>query len=98
MIGRPGAKPALLAQGLTNAADLTVESSTKRLLIPDMGGGTITALDITAPGFEVNDEPLPLKTTIAFPNLQWSGWQGRNRRRKDQSPSADRAHSCRRWF
>ena len=40
-IARPGAKPVLLAQGLKNAADLTVDSSTKRLLIPDMGGGEI---------------------------------------------------------
>jgi glucose/arabinose dehydrogenase len=76
VIARPGAKPVLLTHGLTNAADLTVDSTTKRLLIPDMGGGTIAALDITAPGFEVNEEPLPLKTEVAFPDLQWSGWQG----------------------
>jgi hypothetical protein len=36
VIARPGAKPVLVTQGLTNAADLTVEAATKRLLIPDM--------------------------------------------------------------
>ena len=36
VIERPGAKPVLLTQGLTNAADLTVEAATKPLLIPDM--------------------------------------------------------------
>ncbi|AGA30974.1 PQQ-dependent sugar dehydrogenase [Singulisphaera acidiphila] len=76
VIARPGAKPVLLAQGLTNAADLTVESSTKRLLVPDMGGGTVVEVPITVPGAEVNEEPLPLKTAVAFPDLQWAGWKG----------------------
>lgn len=76
VIARPGAKPVLLTQGLTNAADITVESATKRLLIPDMGGGTVVAAAITVPGAEVNEEPLPLKTAVAFPDLQWTGWKG----------------------
>jgi hypothetical protein len=76
VIARPGAKPVLLTQGLTNAADLTVEAATKRLLIPDMGGGTIVAVPITVPGAEINEEPLPLKTAVAFPSLQWTGWKG----------------------
>ena len=75
-IARPGAKPALLAQGLTNAADLTVDSATKRLLVPDMGGGTVVAIAITAPGAPVNEEPLALKTAVAFPDLKWTGWKG----------------------
>ncbi|WP_406693775.1 PQQ-dependent sugar dehydrogenase [Singulisphaera sp. Ch08] len=76
VIARPGAKPVLLAQGLKNAADLTVESATKQLLVPDMGGGTVVAVPITVPGAEVNEEPLPLKTVVAFPDLQWTGWKG----------------------
>jgi glucose/arabinose dehydrogenase/sugar lactone lactonase YvrE len=76
VIARPGAEPVLLAQGLTNAADLTVESATKRLLIPDMGGGKIAAVPITVPGSEVNEEPLSLQTGVAFPNLKWAGWKG----------------------
>jgi hypothetical protein len=76
VIARPGDKPLLLAQGLTNAADLSVESTTNRLLIPDMGGGKLFAMSITTPGAEINEEPLPLKTALAFPDLQWAGWKG----------------------
>ena len=76
VIGRPGAKSVLLAQGLTNAADVTVESSTKRLLVPDMGGGKIVAVTIKVPASEVNENPLPLQTAVAFPDLKWTGWQG----------------------
>jgi Glucose / Sorbosone dehydrogenase len=75
VIARPGAKPVLLAHGLTNAADLTVEPSTKRLLIPDMGGGQIISIAITVPDSEVNEEPLALQTAVAFPKLQWTGWK-----------------------
>ena len=76
VIARPGDKPVLLAQGLTNAADLSVESATNRLLIPDMGGGKLFAMSITTPGAEINEAPLPLKTAVAFPDLQWAGWKG----------------------
>jgi glucose/arabinose dehydrogenase len=76
VIARPGDKPALLAEGLTNAADLTVESATNRLLIPDMGGGKLFAMSITTPGAKINEEPLSLKTAVAFPDLQWAGWKG----------------------
>jgi glucose/arabinose dehydrogenase len=74
-IARPGSKPVLLAQGLKNAADLVVDASTKQLLIPDMGGGTLTSLPAVVIGDEVNEEPLPLKADVAFPNLQWEGWK-----------------------
>ena len=43
-IARPGDRPVLLAHGLTNAADLIVDPATPRLLIPDMGGGTVSAM------------------------------------------------------
>lgn len=76
VIGRPGAKPVLLAQGLTNAADLTVDPASKQLLVPDMGGGTVVSVPITVPGAEVNEEPLALKPTVAFPDLKWTGWKG----------------------
>jgi glucose/arabinose dehydrogenase/sugar lactone lactonase YvrE len=76
VIGRPGAKPVLLARGFTNAADLTVDPSAKRLLIPDMGGGKVAEIAITVPGSEVNEEPLALQTAVAFPDLKWAGWKG----------------------
>ena len=70
VIARAGAKPVLLAKGLTNAADLTVDPSTKRLLIPDMGGGKLMAVATAVPGSEVNEDPLPFKTAVAFPDLK----------------------------
>jgi glucose/arabinose dehydrogenase len=76
VIPRPGAKPILVTQGLKNAADLTVEAASKRLLIPDMGGGTLGWVPIAVPGAAVNEEPLPLKASFAFPDLQWAGWSG----------------------
>ena len=40
-----------------------------------MGGGTVVAVAITVPGAEVNEQPLPLQTAVAFPSLQWAGWK-----------------------
>ena len=75
-IPRPGEKAVLLASGFQSAADLCVSRDGKSLLIPDMKAGTLTALPITIPGWEVDDTPLPLKTEVAFANLQWTGWKG----------------------
>ncbi len=75
-IARPGERPVLLAQGLKNAADLTVDAANRRLLVPDMGGGTVVTVPAVVLGFEVNEEPLPLKAAVAFPELQWTGWTG----------------------
>ena len=75
-IARPGDKPVLLAQGFTNAADLIVDPATPRLLIPDMGGGTVSAMSTSIPGAEVDERPLALQTAVAFPDLKWAGWKG----------------------
>ena len=75
-IARPGDRPVLLAQGFTNAADLIVDPAKPRLLIPDMGGGTVSAMPTSIPGAEVDERPLALQTAVAFPDLQWAGWKG----------------------
>jgi glucose/arabinose dehydrogenase len=75
-IARPGERPVLLAQGFTNAADLIVDPAAPRLLVPDMGGGTVSAMTTSIPGAEVDERPLALQTTVAFPDLQWAGWKG----------------------
>ncbi len=75
-IARPGDKPVLLAQGFSNPADLIVDPATPRLLIADMGGGTVSTLSTSIPGSEVDDRPLALQTAVAFPDLKWAGWQG----------------------
>ena len=75
-IPKPGVKPILIASGFESAADSCLDPTGKFLLIPDMKAGTLTALSTTIPGWEVDDAPLPLKTAVAFPNLQWTGWKG----------------------
>jgi hypothetical protein len=73
-IPRPGTPPILLAAGLESAADLCLDPTGKFILIPDMKAGTLTALPTTIPGWEVDDRPLDIRTTVAFPELQWTGW------------------------
>lgn len=74
-IARPGAKPVLIAEGFESAADLCFDAANNRLLIPDMKAGTLTALPTTIAGFEVDESPLALKTEVAFPDLEWTGWK-----------------------
>src|SRR5262249_6091767 len=57
-------------------ADICFDSVNRKLLVPDMKSGTVTALAPTIPGFEIDESPLPLRTELAFPNLKWAGWKG----------------------
>lgn len=75
VIPRPGEKPVLLAEGFESAADLCLDPTNKRILVPDMKAGTITALPAQVPGAEVDETPLPLETEVAFPDLKWTGWK-----------------------
>jgi len=73
-IPRPGDKPILIAEGFQSAADTCLDPTGRFILVPDMKGGTLTALPAQIPGYEVDFSPLPLKTEIAFPDLKWAGW------------------------
>lgn len=73
-IAKPGEKPVLLLKGLQAAADICLSQDGKSILVPDMKGGTLTALSTTIPGWEVDESPLPIKAELAFPNLKWTGW------------------------
>ncbi len=75
-IPKPGIAPILIASGFASAADLCLDATGQFMLIPDMKAGTLTKLPTSIPGWEVNHAPLPLKTEVAFPKLQWTGWQG----------------------
>lgn len=75
-IPRPGQKPILIASGFESAADCCLDATGKFLFVPDMKAGTLTKLSTTIPGWEVDESPLPLQTEVAFPKLQWAGWQG----------------------
>jgi len=73
-IPRPGEKPILMKEGFSHPADLCLEASGRGVLVPDTKAGTLTALPIAIPGWEVDDSPLLVGTEIAFPNLRWTGW------------------------
>ncbi len=73
-IGREGDKPALLAEGFQSAADLCLDPTDSKLLVPDMKAGTITAIPAQVPGAEVDQTPLALKPAVAFPDLKWAGF------------------------
>lgn len=82
VIARPGDKPALLAEGLESAADICLDATGKAILVPDMKAGTLSAIPIRTPGFDFDDKPLALETTVAFPNLKWEGWKGETEKGK----------------
>jgi glucose/arabinose dehydrogenase len=74
-IARPGEKPIVLAEGFRDLHSLCLDPSGKNLLVTDREAGTLTAIPIRIPGWEVDDTPLSLHTEVAFPDLQWTGWQ-----------------------
>jgi glucose/arabinose dehydrogenase len=76
-IPKPGLPPVLVAEGqFQSAADLCYDAPNRRLLIPDMKAGTVSAIPAVIPGYEVDDTPLSLKPAVAFPKLKWTGWSG----------------------
>jgi glucose/arabinose dehydrogenase len=74
-IPKPGMKPILVAEGFKSAADTCLDATGKFILVPDMKGGTLTAIPAQIPGHEVDFSALALKTEIAFPDLKWTGWK-----------------------
>jgi glucose/arabinose dehydrogenase len=74
-IPRPEVKPIVVAEGLESAADLCYDPVGRRLLVPDMKAGSIVAIPAVIPGWEVDERPLDLETSVAFPDLHWTGWK-----------------------
>ncbi len=76
VITRPGEKPILAAKGFQIPGDICLDPSGKQILVADSKAGTLTAVPAVAPGAEVDETPLPVRSEIAFPDLQWAGWKG----------------------
>jgi glucose/arabinose dehydrogenase len=74
VIPRPGQKPVLVAEGFQSAADICLDQTARQILVPDMKAGTITALPTGVPGEQLDERPMPLMAELAFPNLEWTGW------------------------
>lgn len=75
-IPRPGQKAVLISDKFEQAADTCLDAAGLNLIVPDMKAGTLTAVPTAIIGWEVDKSPLALKTEVAFPNLQWTGWSG----------------------
>ena len=73
-IPRPGQKPVLMTERFEQAADACLDATGRNLLIPDMKAGTLTQFSSAIAGWEVDDSPLSIRTEVAFPNLEWTGW------------------------
>lgn len=73
---RPGMKPVLLAEGFQSIADIGLDPARKAILVSDQKAGTLATVSVRTPGLEVDETPLPVQTTLAFPDLKWTGWKG----------------------
>ncbi len=76
VIGRPGLKPVLLADGFGSAADICLSADGKHVLVPDRKAGTLTAVPAVVPGRIVDARKLPVRIEPAFAELGWTGWKG----------------------
>ena len=65
-----------MAKGFQAAADLCLGPTGKQLLVADRKAGTLTAVPAAAPGAEIDETPLAVRSDVAFPDLQWTGWKG----------------------
>jgi glucose/arabinose dehydrogenase len=79
-IPRPGDQPVPLTATFQAPADICLDASGKAILVPDSKAGTLTAVPTTIPDFAVDQTPLPLEPAVAFPDLQWTGWQAEDER------------------
>lgn len=77
VLPRPDAKPVVLGEG-GPAGALALDSTGRKLLVVDGKAGTLSAYPTQVPGAAVDETPLPLNTAVAFPKLQWAGWQAEN--------------------
>ncbi len=75
VIPRPGEKPSVLASSFQSAAGLALSADGKSILVADTKAGTVSALPAQVPGQVVDHRPLPIKASVAFPDLKWTGWQ-----------------------
>ena len=76
VVARPGDKPIAAAQGFQGAAHLCIGPTGQQLLVADRKAGTLTAVPAAAPGAEIDETPLAVRSDVAFPDLQWTGWKG----------------------
>ncbi len=75
VIPRSGEKAVVLASGFKSPYGLALDSTGKSLLVLDRVAETLTAIPTKVPGQDLDETPLKLETSVAFPDLQWTGWK-----------------------
>jgi glucose/arabinose dehydrogenase len=72
---RPGTEPVPLVGGFGEIGGLCLNPAGSELLVVDQKAGTLSAVAADVPGQTCDETPLSLTTEIAFPNLNWAGWE-----------------------
>ncbi len=80
VIARPDQAPLAIPTAKVQPDDLCLDPTGKWMLAWSNVGAEIRPIADQVPGQEVDDTPLPLRPTIAFPDLQWESWQPENER------------------
>ena len=73
VIPKPGKAPVVVkTQG--QPSSIALNNTGDALLVADRVKGTLSSIPLTVPTQEVNQTPLPIRTEVAFPKIQWEGW------------------------
>ncbi|HUY33356.1 MAG TPA: PQQ-dependent sugar dehydrogenase [Pirellulales bacterium] len=75
VLGKESRAPTLLSgEGdFQSAADICLDAANQRLLVPDMAGGTLSAIQLDAfPAVRLDETPLPVHAERAFPQLEFN--------------------------
>jgi glucose/arabinose dehydrogenase len=72
---RPGEEPILITGGFEETGGLCLKADSNEVLVVDQKAGTVLAVAADVPGQPCDETPMALTTEIAFPNLNWTGWE-----------------------
>jgi glucose/arabinose dehydrogenase len=76
-IPHSGEEPILLSKTTTNISGACLEDNGRNLLYigaKSINESKLFAIPTTIPGWEVDESRLPVELQLAFPDLQWTGW------------------------
>jgi glucose/arabinose dehydrogenase len=72
---RPGTEANLLAGGFGEIGGMCAKADGSEVLVVDQKNGSLSAITAQVPGQPCDETPLALTTELAFPNLNWAGWE-----------------------
>jgi glucose/arabinose dehydrogenase len=80
VIPRPDQAPIAIRGPMLAPNDICLDKTSRMICQLSADTGSILASTARVPGQEVNDNPLPLRPVVAFPDLTWTGWKPENDR------------------